>query len=75
MDIAQRLKDACTGKSVRSVAKAADLDTQTVINILKGNTWCEVPTVYRLEKSLVTHLWPRRHVISARLKRPQPPNP
>ncbi len=75
MDIAQRLEDACTGKSKRSVAKAADLDTQTVINILNGDTWCEVPTIYRLEKALKTNLWPRRHVVSARLKQPQPPNP
>jgi hypothetical protein len=50
MEIAQRLKAQVDAKSNRGVARAAGIDPQTVINIIKGDTWCEVPTIFRLEK-------------------------
>ena len=73
MEIARRLKNACAGRSKRSVVRNADMDPHTVINIIKGTTWCEVPTIYRLEKALRIHLWPRRHVAPSRCARTEPP--
>ena len=72
MEIARRLKNACENRSMRSVARDADMDKKTIINILNGTTWCEVPTIYRLEKALQIHLWSRRHVVSSRWDRPAP---
>ena len=72
MGIARRLKDACENRSRRSVARQAGIDTQTVINILNGDTWCDVPTIYRLEKALQIHLWARRHVEFSIWARPEP---
>ena len=80
MEIARRLKTHCKGaadgkdRSWRSVARDADLDKKTIINIVKGATWCEVPTIYRLEKALQIHLWSRRHVAPSRWVRPEPPD-
>ena len=72
MKIARRLRDHCKNQSRRSVARQAGIDTQTVINILNGDTWCDVPTIYRLESALQTHLWSRRHVESSPWARPEP---
>ena len=52
MEIARRLKNACADRLKRSIATDAGIDTQTLINILKGDTWCDAPTIYRLEKAL-----------------------
>ena len=71
MEIARRLKEQVDATSVRSVARAAGIDPQTVINILKGNTWCGVPTIFRLEQALQIHLWSRRHVVTWRWTRPE----
>ncbi len=65
MEIARRLKNACENRSERSVAREADLDKKTITNILRGATWCEVPTIYRLETALQTHLWRRTHVTTS----------
>ena len=73
MEIARRLKEACEGRSERSVARAADVDRKTITNILNGDTWCEVPTIYRLEKALQIHLWQRTHVTTSRWTGSQPP--
>ena len=74
MEISQRLKNACKDRSKRSVARDADMDPQTILNIIKGATWCEVPTIYRLEKALQLHLWSRTHVPPSRWVRPEPPD-
>lgn len=60
--IAQRIERAKGEKSHRSVAAAAGIHTQTLINFLTGQTWGDAVTIYRLERSLKTHLWSRRHV-------------
>ena len=73
MTIARRLKDACADRSKRSIAADAGIDTQTLINVLEGDTWCDAPTIYRLEKSLQIHLWPRRHVTTSPWARPERP--
>ena len=69
MEIAQRLKAQVDATSNRAVARAAGIDHQTVINIIKGDTWCEVPTIYRLEKGLQISLWPRTHIKTSRAGR------
>ena len=61
MEIARRLQNACADRSKRSIASDAGIDTQTLISILRGDTWCDAPTIYRLEKALKVHLRPRRH--------------
>ena len=71
MEIARRLKNARADRSKRSIATDAGIDPQTLLNILKGDTWCDAPTIYRLETSLQVHLWPRRHVTSSRWARPE----
>lgn len=71
-EIATRLRDACgKQKSIRSVANAAGMHPQTIHNILNGDTWCEVPTIYRLEKALQTRLWHTRHIRPSRPKDPE----
>ena len=72
LEISRRLKDACKNRSKRSVARDAGMDTQTVINIIKGATWCEVPTIYRLEKALQIRLWQRTHLTTSHRTRPEP---
>ena len=62
MEIARRLKNACGNRLRRSIARDAGIDRQTLINILNGDTWCDAPTIYRLEKSFKVHLWSIRHV-------------
>ena len=74
MTIARRLKNACADRSKRSIAADAGIDTQTLINVLEGDTWCDAPTIHRLEKALQVHLWPSRHVPPSRWTRPEPPD-
>ena len=73
MEIARRLKVQVDATSIRSVARAAGIDPQTVINILTGDTWCGVPTIFRLEKALEINLWSRRHVTTSRWRQPGQP--
>lgn len=74
MEIARRLKEQVDVTSNRAVARAAGIDPQTVINIIKGDTWSEVPTIYRLEKGLQISLWPRTHVTTSRSRRQRRPS-
>ena len=69
MEIARRLKEQVDATSNRAVARAAGIDPQTVINIIKGDTWCEVPTIFRLEKGLQIGLWPNTHITTSRPRR------
>ena len=73
MEIARRLQDALGDRSIRSIAKVSGLNPQTIINVLEGRTWAGVPTIYRLEKALQTHLWQRTHVTASRWPTPKPP--
>ena len=70
IEIARRLESACESTSQRAVAAAAKIDPKTVNNIIRGTTWAEVPTIFQLEQSLQTHLWPTYHITAE-----QPPNP
>ena len=74
MEIARRLKEQVDATSNRAVARAAGIDPQTVINIIKGDTWCEVPTIFRLEKGLQVSLWPNTHITTPRPRRQRQPS-
>ena len=50
------------GKEVPDIARDAKLSNQTVYNILQGKSWCELLTIYRLEKALNAQLWHHKHV-------------
>ena len=72
VEIVKRLKDACEaekrkeGKEVAEIASEAGVGVQTVYNILQGKSWCELPTIYRLEKALNKPLWHHRHITRPR---------
>ena len=58
--VAQRLKDLLAEDDIwtaYSLAKEADVSRQTVTNILQGETWTDLPTIYRLEVALGRQLW------------------
>lgn len=59
--LANRLKTKMKGESIRYVARQAQLDPQTLINILKGRTWPDLLTVARLEHALEAKLWGNEH--------------
>ena len=62
-DTAEKQDTAEGQQSVRHrLADAANVTEKTIFNILSGRTWCEVPTIYQLEKALDTQLWPTGHV-------------
>ena len=37
------------------------ISRQTVRNILRGETWIDLPTLYRIEQNLNVTLWTRDH--------------
>ena len=57
--LAQRLRDALkkTGKTKYRIAKDAGIHRQTVTNILEGESWPNLTTIYRLEVALKHRLW------------------
>ena len=57
--LAQRLRDALkkTGKTKYRIAKDAGIHRQTVTNILEGESWPNLTTIYRLEVALEHRLW------------------
>ena len=58
--VAQRLRDRLAeddAPTAYAAAQAADISRQTVANILEGNTWSDLPTIYRLEVAVKHRLW------------------
>lgn len=55
--VAQRLVDAIGERSLRSVAREADVSIGTLSNLVGGRTWGDVVTVVRLERCLGVSLW------------------
>ena len=57
--VAQRLKTYVneSGTSIRQLGKDAKVNPQTIHNILAGRTWCDLPTIWRLECELDERLW------------------
>ena len=68
LGIMERLKAACKdakrkeGKEIAEIASDAKVGTATVYNILNGKSWCELPTIYRLERALDVPLWDHGHI-------------
>lgn len=54
------LREAMDGRSVNSVAIAAGMHHQTLLNVLAGKVWPDFATIARLEMTLQTSLWPGR---------------
>ena len=42
---------------MNAVSRATNVHTQTVINLLAGRTWGDLPIIYRLEAGLGARLW------------------
>ena len=59
LQVGQRLKAHCeaNGLSMNAVSRATNVHTQTVINLLAGRTWGDLPIIYRLEAGLGVRLW------------------
>ncbi|MXY96504.1 MAG: helix-turn-helix transcriptional regulator [Gemmatimonadetes bacterium] len=59
MEVGQRLKAHCDANSLsmNAVSRATNVHTQTVINLLAGRTWGDLPIIWRLEAGLGTLLW------------------
>ncbi len=54
-----RLLDAMAGRSLRSVARDAELDEKTVRKIVAGMSWPDLRTIARLEEATGRKLFPR----------------
>ena len=44
-----------------SLSDRGPISRQTVRNILRGETWIDLPTLYRIEQNLNVTLWTRDH--------------
>ena len=69
LGMVERLKAACKAekaskekKEIAEIASDAKVGTATVYNILNGKSWCELPTIYRLERALDVPLWDHEHI-------------
>ena len=58
--LAENLRLAIGDRSVRSVARDADVDHATISAILRGRTWPDLYTIAKLERGLGVDLWPGR---------------
>lgn len=52
------LRAAIGGRSIRSVARGADLDEATLRRVLAGTVWPDLLTIARLEQTLAVDLYP-----------------
>ena len=59
--ISTRLRDKTSDRSTNEIARQCNLATQTVSNILNGDTWAEAPSIARLEYHLNIELWGKEH--------------
>ena len=68
LEVGQRLKAHCeeNGLSMNAVSRATNVHTQTVINLLGGRTWGDLPIIWRLEAGLGVRLWGDEHVGAGR---------
>ena len=60
--VAVRLQDQLGERSVRQIARDADLQHTTVLGLLKGQRWPDFVTLVKLEDTLQATLWPQRFV-------------
>ena len=68
MGVGQRLKAHCeaNGLSMNAVSRATNVPVQTVINLLTGKSWGDLPILFRLEAGLGVSLWCDKHTSRAR---------
>ena len=59
--VTRRLQAAVGDRSLRAVARDADISVGTLSNLLAGRTWGDLVTVARLETALGVELWGREH--------------
>ena len=59
--LANRLKAATRGESIRYIAKLSDLSPQTILNIQNGTSWPDLRTIARLETVFDYRLWGYEH--------------
>ncbi|MFI8927129.1 helix-turn-helix transcriptional regulator [Streptomyces sp. NPDC053474] len=62
--LSRRLADAMhhRGLSANRLAAAADVNRQTIANVLAGTGWPDLLTIASLELALDTDLWPGRRI-------------
>ena len=63
--LALKLKQECKNAgnvSMHAIAKQADVNPQTVANLLSGKTWGELPTIFHLESAIRQQLWTHDHL-------------
>jgi transcriptional regulator with XRE-family HTH domain len=48
------------GRSIRSVAEAAQVDHATLLGLLRGRSWPDLVTIAKLERGLGADVWPGR---------------
>jgi hypothetical protein len=53
------LLEAMNGRSIRSVAKAAELNEGTLRRLISGQSWPDVRTIARLERALDVKIYRR----------------
>jgi hypothetical protein len=58
--LAVNVEQAIGGRSIRSVAEAAQVDHTTLLGLLRGRSWPDLVTIARLESGLAADLWPGR---------------
>jgi hypothetical protein len=59
--ISARLRVAMGERTLRDVARQAELSPQTVANLVQGLSWGDMVTLARLEVVLGVQLWGREH--------------
>lgn len=64
--LALRLQEAIGDRTVREVARSADVSHSTIAAVLSGQRWPDMATVAKLEVALASDLWPGPDVRSQR---------
>ena len=59
--LAQRLHREKTGQKLKDIADRADITTDSLSRLLRGETWGTLPIIARLERALDTDLWGNEH--------------
>lgn len=57
--VSRTFRDACEarGLSIREAAQQAEISDTAVYNVLNGLTWCDLPTIARIERNFRIKLW------------------
>ena len=59
--LSTRLNTKIGDRSIRHIARQADLSPQTILNTLNGTSWPDLRTIARLETALDADLWGKEH--------------